>query len=153
MPSVIVKERLKASAEEAWALICDVRNYPSRMPSVSAISVHSESIDHDGATVAIVDWEIELKGSILRWTERDVRDPRQFRIDYEQISGDMEKFEGWWQVFEVEPGLTDVELVVDFEIGIPLLKPMLEPVAARAIEQNSSEMLLALAPGAIQRGL
>lgn len=148
MPTVTVIERLHTPLDKVWALICDVRGYPRLMRSVREITVREEAVDDAGITSAVTEWEIELKGSILRWTEREHRDPLRHRITYEQLDGDMERFEGWWQVTEVDIDVTQVELVVDFEIGIPLLKPMLEPVAVRAIERNSTEMLLSLGPRA-----
>lgn len=148
MPVVRVTERLRVPEAEVWDLVCDVEAYPKLMESVIAIRVVSEETLPDGRTEAIADWEIELKGSILKWQERDTRDPVARRITYSQVSGDMERFEGFWQVTRIDDEVTEAVLEVDFEIGIEMLKPMLEPVAVRAVGRNSTEMLRSLGPRA-----
>lgn len=42
------------------------------------------------------------------------------------------------------PGGSTVSLHVDFDIGIPLLAQMLNPVAADALRENAAQMLAAL---------
>jgi coenzyme Q-binding protein COQ10 len=60
----------------------------------------------------------------------------------------MERFQGHWQVTRITDEITEAALVVDFEIGIEMLRPMLEPVAVRAVHRNSTEMLRSLGPRA-----
>lgn len=144
MPIVTVTERLQAPAENIWDLVCDVASYPKFMESVVHTQVVSETPVGDGSIHVVTDWEVQLKGSILKWTETELRYPDRWRIEYTQQSGDLEVFQGFWQVTRIDDDVTEATLVVDFEIGIAMLKPMLEPVAARAIERNSSEMLLSL---------
>jgi coenzyme Q-binding protein COQ10 len=148
MPVVRVTERLLVPEELVWDLICDAESYPKLMESVLAITVVSETPGPDGTMDTVADWEVVLKGSILKWRERDHRDPAARRVTYSQVSGDMERFEGFWQVRKVSDEVTEAELVVDFEIGIEMLRPMLEPVAVRAVHRNSTEMLRSLGPRA-----
>ena len=88
-------------------------------------------------------WEVLLKGSLLRWRERETVDRPGMRIDFKQLEGDLDRFDGHWLVEPAEGG-SDVELHVEFEIGIPLLAEMLNPVAARALRDNSADMLSSL---------
>ena len=148
MPVVTVTERLLVPEERVWDLVCDLQSYPKLMESVLSIGIVSETPEPDGTVTTIADWEIVLKGSILKWRERDHRDPAARRVTYSQVSGDMERFEGHWQVTRITDGITEAELVVDFEIGIEMLRPMLEPVAVRAVHRNSTEMLRSLGPRA-----
>ncbi|PSM40863.1 hypothetical protein C6Y14_22895 [Streptomyces dioscori] len=144
MPVVTVSERLHASAASVWERVCDVESYPAFMEVVISTKVYNETARDDGGTEAMTDWEVLLKGSVLKWTEHEVRDHRARRIQYTQVSGDLEVFQGYWQVVAETDTVTRVTLQVEFEIGIAMLKPMLEPVAVRAIERNSTDMLLAL---------
>ncbi|MBQ1082437.1 type II toxin-antitoxin system RatA family toxin [Nocardiopsis sp. B62] len=144
MPIVTVTERLQVSAEKVWDLVCDVASYPRFMESVISTSVLSESALENGHVEVVTEWEVQIKGSVLKWVEREIRYPERWRIDYTQQSGDLEVFQGFWQVVRVDDEVTEATLEVEFEIGVAMLKPMLEPVAARAIERNSSDMLLSL---------
>ncbi|MBR8740605.1 type II toxin-antitoxin system RatA family toxin [Nocardiopsis sp. MG754419] len=144
MPVVTVTERLQAPVDHVWSLVCDVASYPRFMESVITTNVLSESTRESGDVEVVTEWEVQIKGSILKWTEKEIRDPERRRIDYTQQSGDLEVFQGFWQVTPVDDDVTEATLEVEFEIGVAMLKPMLEPVAARAIERNSSDMLLSL---------
>lgn len=144
MPVVTVSERIHAPVQDVWARVCDIEAYPKFMESVIATSVSSRVERPDGIIEAIAEWEVLLKGSVLKWSEREWRDSANLRLTFEQVSGDLERFEGFWQVEEVGPEVTEATLEVDFEIGIAMLRPMLDPVAVRALERNSSDMLLSL---------
>lgn len=144
MPVVTVNERIQAPLQDVWARVCDIEAYPEFMDSVIATSVSSRVERADGIIEAIAEWEVLLKGSVLKWSEREWRDSANFRLSFEQVSGDLERFEGFWQVAAVDEEVTDATLQVDFEIGIEMLRPMLDPVAVRALERNSSDMLLSL---------
>lgn len=144
MPVVTVSKRLIARAEDVWERVCDIESYPQFMESVISTSVLSRQDRPDGIVEAVAEWQVLLKGSVLKWSEREWRDSALRRLTFEQVSGDLERFEGFWQVDEVGDGITEATLEVDFEIGIAMLRPMLDPVAVRALEQNSSDMLLSL---------
>jgi ribosome-associated toxin RatA of RatAB toxin-antitoxin module len=87
-------------------------------------------------------WSIILKGSILEWEEEDYIDRDSLEVTFAQTSGDLEVFDGKWALHELDSGLTKVTFDVSFEIGIPLLADMLNPVAHRSLRENSTEMLL-----------
>ena len=143
MPTIEVAERLQAPIEKVWELVRDVEGYPQRMEPVRDIQILESA-----GTGKLVAWEVELKGSILKWVEREEQDPAAYRLSYQQVDGDLERFDGYWQLTSEAPDVTEAVLVVHFEIGIPMLKDMLEPVAERAIRENSSRMLTSLAPRA-----
>lgn len=137
MPRVDVSIDIHAPADEVWRRVADVVSYPNFMPSVNRVEEISR--DADGSTVT--EWSVSLKGSDLEWTERDVADDATRRLTFVQVDGDLDQFEGVWSVTEGEPGVVTIRLVCDFDIGIPLLADMLNPVAARALAENCETML------------
>ena len=139
MPLVEVNEQLEVPAERVWGLVRDVEAYPRLMEPVRSLQVLEEGPDW-----VVTAWEVELKGSILKWTEHEQRDEERRRLTYHQIEGDLEQFDGYWQVTELTPEVTEAILIVRFEIGIPMLREMLDPVAERAIRENSRLMLRSL---------
>jgi ribosome-associated toxin RatA of RatAB toxin-antitoxin module len=141
MPRLKVTEVLDAPIESVWELICDLDAYPRIMEPVRSITVLESGKDW-----SIAEWEVELKGSILRWTEREDRHPRDYRVVYEQVDGDLEVLQGHWQLREVGGGNTEATLEIEFEIGIPMLRDMLNPIAERALRDNARIMLRSLQP-------
>ena len=142
MPLVEVTEIIPAPVEPLWDVIADVEAYPRLMSHVRSLKIVEE-----GEGYRITDWEIDCKGFIMRWTEREESDRAKLRVDYRQIRGDMEVFEGFWQLRDLGGGRSEVTLSVHFEIGVPMLAEMLNPVAERAIRENSRKMLESIAAG------
>ena len=137
MPRVDVSVAMHASAQEVWSAVADVLSYPAFMANVNSVTLVEEL--PDGST--LTSWSVLLKGSNLEWTERDVADHDLRRLTFAQTDGDLELFEGVWSVTEGDDGKVVVRLQCDFDIGIPLLADMLNPVAARALTENSEAML------------
>jgi ribosome-associated toxin RatA of RatAB toxin-antitoxin module len=125
---------------EAWAAVVDVERYPDCMDNVDAVTVTAQA----DATHRTTAWSVRLKGSVLRWTEDEVIDHDARRFDFRQVSGDLGEFVGHWGVRPAGGGHSTVSLHVEFDIGIPLLAEMLNPVAADALRENAAQMLTAL---------
>ncbi|GAA1256405.1 SRPBCC family protein [Kitasatospora nipponensis] len=140
MPRVEVELSIAVPPDEAWAAVVDVLGYPDCMESVDSVEI-VEQTDASHRTTA---WSVRLKGSVLRWVETELIDHPARRFDFEQISGDLGEFVGHWAVRPAPSGGSTVELHVDFDIGIPLLAPMLNPVAADALRESAAQMLASL---------
>jgi ribosome-associated toxin RatA of RatAB toxin-antitoxin module len=141
MPRIKVTEILDAPIKDVWELICDLDSYPRIMDPVRSIKILSKGKDW-----TLVGWEVELKGSILRWTEREDRYPQNYRVVYEQVDGDLEMLQGHWELREIDGNRTEATLEIEFEIGIPMLRDMLNPIAERALRENARIMLRSLQP-------
>ncbi|MFF3766288.1 type II toxin-antitoxin system RatA family toxin [Streptomyces sp. NPDC001922] len=140
MPRVDVELPIAAPPEHTWQAVVDVEAYPACMDSVQSVTV-VESSGEDRRTTA---WSVHLKGSVLEWVESEQLDHAARRFDFHQVSGDLAHFVGHWAVRPGEDGGSLVSLTVEFEIGIPLLAEMLNPVAATALRENAEQMLQAL---------
>ena len=145
MPSVALELEIRAPADRVWSAVIDIERYPDTMENVRWVKVHSR----DGETRRRSEWSIVLKGSILEWKEDETIDHERRVMSFEQVSGDLETFDGQWVLEELGPELTRVSFEVSFEIGIPLLAEMLNPVAQRALRDNCTEMLLGVEREAI----
>jgi ribosome-associated toxin RatA of RatAB toxin-antitoxin module len=142
MPQIEVRLTIHAPLEEVWSAVKDVQTYPTYMRNVQEVTVLPDGdgeTGEDGARMSA--WRVWLKGSVLEWIEREVIDEVDHTVAFEQVEGDLDVFTGHWRVEEAMPGEVEVELIVSFEIGIPLLADMLNPVAATALRDNSEEML------------
>ena len=140
MPVVEVAETIAAPARTVWDVVNDVESYPRLMEHVRSLRVLER-----GDNVRLLEWEVELKGCVMRWIEREELQPEKLRIEYRQIEGELAEFAGFWQLEPIDDASTRVVLSVNFDIGIPMLSEMLNPVAERAIRDNSRAMLTSLA--------
>ena len=107
--------------------------------------VRSVRVLERGVDYRLIAWEVDCRGFVMRWVEREEINRARHRIDYRQVKGDLAQFEGYWQIEPLDGERTRVTLAVQFEIGIPMLSDMINPVAERAIRDNSQKMLDALA--------
>lgn len=138
MPTVTLDVEIQATVDRVWAAVVDIERYPEVMSCVRWTKV----VSFDEPTTRHSAWSIVLKGSILEWEENEHIDHEARVMRFTQISGDMEVFVGSWTVTEVSAERTLVELVMEFEIGIPLLADMLNPVAVRSLRGNCQDMLM-----------
>lgn len=146
MPLVEVAEVIDAPVDKVWDIVNDVESYPRLMEHVRSLKVLES-----GPNYRHTAWEVELKGCIMRWVEREDSDPERYRIEYRQLKGDLSQFEGYWQLEALTPATSRAILSVRFEIGIPTLSEMLNPIAESAIRDTSQKMLMSLASEAAHK--
>jgi ribosome-associated toxin RatA of RatAB toxin-antitoxin module len=140
MPNVELDLDIRAPVERVWLAVTDIERYSRTMENVRSARV----LEVISTTARRCAWSVTLKGSILEWEEIEHLDHDRHIVEFNQLSGDMEVFAGRWTLEERSPALTNVRFSVDFEIGIPLLAEMLNPVAQRSLRDNCSEMLLGI---------
>ena len=99
MPHIQQRVVLKADIDEVWDVLCDVSSFPQRVEPV-----HEVRILEKRSQWTISSWEVELRGSILKWVEREVRDEGARRVHFEQVEGDLECFQGWWGLEDLGDG-------------------------------------------------
>jgi ribosome-associated toxin RatA of RatAB toxin-antitoxin module len=145
MIEVEVSESTPLPIEQVWDVINDVESYPLLMEHVRSLEVLERGPHH-----RVTSWEVDLKGCIMRWVEREEIDPTRYRIEYRQVKGDLAVFEGYWQLERMEDQTSRAILLVRFDIGIPMLSDMLNPVAERTIRESSQKMLMSLAEHAVR---
>ncbi|MER6392484.1 type II toxin-antitoxin system RatA family toxin [Streptomyces sp. NPDC059382] len=140
MPHVEVNLPIKAPAADAWRAVTRLEDYADYMENVESVTVLGAT--ESGARTS--EWSVLLKGSVLEWVEEDELDEANRVMSFSQVSGDLDEFTGYWRVDDRGDGTSVVVFSVDFEIGIPLLADMLNPVAAKALRENSEHMLRAI---------
>ncbi|WP_067497416.1 type II toxin-antitoxin system RatA family toxin [Actinoplanes sp. TFC3] len=140
MPVVEETLVIAARADDAWATVTDVEAYPEATQIVRSVRI----IEHLDASQRLAEWSVLLRGSVLQWVEKEMLDHDRRVVTFSQESGDMQAFNGYWSVVPIDEGKCSVTLYVDFEIGIPLLADMLNPIAATALRESAHSMLSGL---------
>ncbi|QOQ77179.1 SRPBCC family protein [Pseudomonas poae] len=129
-----------ACADEVFASISDFSNYVIQCKPVLKITVEKVS-----EYVSLTSWEVEFHSGILKWQERDTFNPQTREIHFEQFAGDVDHFSGTWQVL---PDGKDsiITFKSRFDLGLPMLADMLDPVAKTAIRDNINSIITGLFP-------
>jgi ribosome-associated toxin RatA of RatAB toxin-antitoxin module len=109
---------------QVWDVLLDYTSYSDYMDGVNKIEI----LDEDGGR-RTSSWTVELKGSEMEWEQEDRISIADRRIEFRQTDGDLNDYEGYWQVHANE-----LEVSVEFDIGLPLVAEMIHPAVAKAIE-------------------
>lgn len=137
MPEVKIDMVIQAPIERVWETVVDIERYQDSMDTVRSVRV----VDGDGERRRRAAWSVLLKGSILEWEEEEHLNQEGHTVVFKQIRGDLDHFDGHWALEALGPDQTKVVFEVEFEIGIPMLADMLNPVAQRSLQENCTEML------------
>ncbi|GEM34964.1 SRPBCC family protein [Nocardia neocaledoniensis] len=140
MPTVSLSRRIEnIDADIVFTQLKDLDSYPEIADGVQKVEVRW---DADGAA-ATSDWEVKFRDGALRWTERDFFDAEARTYSFTQVAGDLVAFEGRWQV-QADGADTVVSFAAEFDLGMPSLAAMLDPIAGRALHDNIEELMTAI---------
>ena len=139
MPSVAVTAAVPdAEPDEVFSAVADFGSYAEHTDAVREVVVRPAA---DGGGES--DWEVNFRSGVLAWTERDTVDPAARRIDFEQVDGDFAVFTGTWSVEPDRDGSV-VRFTASFDLGMPSLAPMIDPIAVRTLVDNVRAILSGL---------
>ena len=138
MPYVESSIEIKAARHAIYELAKDMESYSDFMPDVEYVKI----IKRNG-NETVTRWKTLVEEAPIEWTEVDIFDDVNTRIDYKLIEGDLDKFEGAWTFVERD-GITKVVLGVDYDFGVPTLAELIGPILQKKVEENSMMMLQAL---------
>ncbi|MBI3911722.1 MAG: SRPBCC family protein [Armatimonadetes bacterium] len=142
MPRITTAIHVDAPPDRVYAVAREAERFPEFMPDVKSTRVEERSPDGRRLVVA---WEAlipEFKVTI-KWVEEDHWDPQARRCDFRLVRGDFKAYSGAWQFFP-EDGGTRFESVLDYEIEIPLIGPLIRGLIARKMRENVEKLLRAL---------
>lgn len=140
--TVLVAHR---SVAEAFTSIADFASYPKHSAAVRSVVVSEAGPSTQHST-----WEVDFRNGLLRWTEEDTLSPATGTITFKQVEGDVDQFEGSWQVRPSADGGAYVRFAARVDMGIPTLADVLEPIASRTLLDNTSAIIRGMFGPAVQ---
>lgn len=140
--TVLVAHR---SAGEAFASIADFTSYPTHSAAVRSVVVTEAGPSTQHST-----WEVTFRNGLLRWTEEDTLSPATGTITFKQLEGDVDQFEGSWEVRPAAGGGAYVRFTARVDMGIPTLADVLEPIASRTLLDNTMTIIHGMFGPAVQ---
>ena len=117
-------------AATAYDRISDFARYPELTDTVVSVEV-SGADNH----AVVSSWTVKFRRGLMCWTEHDTFDRDAGIIKFRQLSGDFAAFRGVWRVAATEEG-TEIEFTAEFDLGMPTLADILDPVAESALRDN-----------------
>ncbi|MEW1599508.1 SRPBCC family protein [Streptomyces sp. NPDC093808] len=105
----------------------DFAAYPKYTDAVREVIVTEA-----GADTVDSQWWVNFRNGVLCWRERDTIDTTALTIDFTQTEGDFDTFSGSWQVQQHAEAVT-VRFTADFDLGMPSLAALIDPIACDAL--------------------
>jgi ribosome-associated toxin RatA of RatAB toxin-antitoxin module len=123
---------------EVFEALSRFAEYPEQTTSVKSCEV----VDNGDGTVTST-WAVHFREGLLCWSEEDRLDPEHGTIEFRQLDGDLDEFTGGWAV---EPLGDDVAVSFSatFDMGIPSLRSLIEPIAEQTLLENLAAILVGL---------
>ncbi len=131
-------------AREALCRVADYRRWPAASAAVRSVTVEAEA---EGTSTSA--WEVTFRGGLMRWTERDRLDLDRLEQRFALLAGDPHDFEGAWTARPHDGGCR-LELLADFDLGMPSLRHVLDPIAVEALEDAIEDVLHVLFDGRVR---
>src|ERR1700761_7381734 len=69
-------------------------DYPRHCPDVRSVVIEPDPVSEEITS----SWEVNFRGGIMRWRERDTFDDKRLIAAFDQIDGDLNEFRGHWQI-------------------------------------------------------
>jgi ribosome-associated toxin RatA of RatAB toxin-antitoxin module len=130
-------------ADDVFELLTDIERYPQ-----STDAVRQVTIEQRAPNTLVSAWEVNFRNGILKWKEQDHLDRDQRTIRFTQLEGDLAHWTGAWHVDEHPKGCS-VRFTAEFDMGMPTLADMLEPIAERTLRDNVTNIIRGLINGPI----
>jgi Polyketide cyclase / dehydrase and lipid transport len=122
----------------ALGRVANYRNWPAASETIRSVEVQE-----DGEGSSISTWEVVFRGGLMKWSERDRLDLDGLEHSFELIEGDPHGFAGTWRAEPTERGCL---LTMDalFDLGMPSLSHVLDPIAVEALEDAVADVVQSL---------
>jgi ribosome-associated toxin RatA of RatAB toxin-antitoxin module len=126
--------------DQVFAAVRDFTAYPRYSEAVRSVEIINAE---EGATVS--DWTVRFRNGLLCWTERDEVDAARRTVEFTQLEGDFDSFSGAWRV-DARPDSAEiaVEFTAEFDLGMPSMAEMLDPIAEQALRDTIGSVLRGL---------
>jgi uncharacterized membrane protein len=133
---------IDAPVERVFAVARDVERFPEIMDDLKSLTV-LETLDDGNTTISewvgvIPDFKMTLK-----WVQEDRWNPSTYRDDFRALRGDIDELSGWWQ-FTQEAAGTRFDSVVDYEVNVPLIGPMIKALIKKIMTKNLEATMAAI---------
>jgi ribosome-associated toxin RatA of RatAB toxin-antitoxin module len=137
-----------ADADEVFELLGDFERYAEHTDAVREVRVTSVNTRTASRRTVESTWSVNFRGGVLCWSERAYLDRIGRTIRFAQTTGDFAAYYGDWGVVQSGGDVT-VRHTAAFDLGMPSLAAILEPIAERTLRGNIDTVLRGLLGDAV----
>jgi uncharacterized membrane protein len=143
MPQVESSIVIQAPRQAVMAVARDNEKFPEFMSDLQSLTVLEKN--EDGSRI-VSEWVAVVPkfGNKLRWVEEDVWDEAAGTCTFRQLRGDYKRLEGVWRFTPEGENATRFSSLVDYEIEIPLVGPLIKAIIRKAVQDNVDATLRAI---------
>jgi coenzyme Q-binding protein COQ10 len=136
-----LKEEIEINANQdiVFKVMLDLEKFPEFMEDVKKITI----LQNEG-NKRISEWEAEIDGLLFKWQEEDIYYPQEYKLTYKLIKGDLDKFEGYWEIIKLNDNKSKLVIFLSFDLNIPTLKSLIMPTIKFKVKKNLALMLKAI---------
>lgn len=136
MPHIETDILIPAPLETVYAVSKDIERFPEFFPDVESVVI-TERTEHG----FISEWVgvVEKLNRKLKWSEEDVWDDATHTCRFRAVGGDWDQYDGVW-TFEERDGGTYVRMVLDCDINVPLIGPIIKTLIGKLAKTNVDNM-------------
>jgi coenzyme Q-binding protein COQ10 len=133
-----LKEEIEINANQdiVFKVMLDLEKFPEFMEDVKKITILQ-----DEGNKRISEWEAEIDGLLFKWQEEDTYYPQEYKLTYKLIKGDLDKFEGYWEIIKLNDNKSKLVIFLSFDLNIPTLKSLIMPTIKFKVKKNLTLML------------
>lgn len=139
MARIAVSLSIPKDVETVYERAKDIENLARFLPDLEEVRV----IRCEGQEVESF-WKGKFQGREVKWTEKDIWDDEKKECRFFALEGDFKKYEGVWRFRKEGPSVTQVELEIEYDLGIPLVGALIHAFLKKKMEENAMAMLKAL---------
>jgi uncharacterized membrane protein len=142
LPRIELSIIVNAPVEKVYEVARDVESFPSIMEDLQSLTVLERSPDGNRT---VTEWVGLIKqfAMKLKWQQEDIWDPARHRDDFKALKGDVDEMSGYWQFTQEGEG-TRFDSLVDYEINVPLVGPLIKNLIKKLMESNLSAQMQAI---------
>lgn len=134
MPQYETTRRVAHTAENMFALVADVEQYPQFLPMCEALTVRSRR-EREGITLLVADMTVGYKAIRETFTSQVVLRPDKNLIDVRYIDGPFRHLENRWTFEPTDAGGCLVHFHIDYEFKSRILSAVMGAVFDRAFRK------------------
>lgn len=143
MGIVVSEIDIQADPQVVFDIASQVEKFPDFMPDVKKVELIERRDDGYSRTSWVALAKIASINKEVKWIEDAWWDSEALTSKFEQVEGDYKHYHGDWAFTETESG-TQVKLTVDYDLGLPLIGPMIVKLLDNLVRNNLDSMLKAI---------
>jgi ribosome-associated toxin RatA of RatAB toxin-antitoxin module len=121
----------------------EVEQYPKWMPSVKSVEVLERRDDGYSKVAWVALAKVASINKEVKWIEEEMWNEGTLSSTFDLLEGDYTHYKGDW-VFTRDNGGTKITLTADYDLGLPLVGPLIGKLLDKIMKDNLDGMLKAI---------